>query len=303
LAILSVVAASACAQGVQDSAADQDSGELGDSGGASAGSSTIGASGSTTTSAGAGSVTSAGATAGGSVGSGGSIGASGTGGASAGGTTGAAGKGGAASGGTANGGAASAGATGSGGAANGGAANGGGSSAGATSSGGATGSGGSVSNGGFVVQYACMKTAAMSPYVEAEINAKNTGTTTIAVAELKLRYYFTDEPRVTNQMTNNFSHISTSGSNQTLNVTSVVAGLVPTETGADTYIEFSFTSDHALAPNEAMDFAWQMDGPDQSKDIYNQSNDYSFDASKTTLTNWDHVVLFHNGTVVWGALP
>jgi hypothetical protein len=302
LAILSVVAASACAQGVQDSTADQDGGELGDSGGASAGSSTVGASGSTTVSAGAGSVTSAGATAGGSVGSGGSLGSSGTGGASAGGTTGAAGKGGAANGGTANGGAGSAGAT-SGGAANGGAANGGASSAGATSSGGTTGSGGSVSNGGFVVQYACMKTAAMSPYVEAEINAKNTGSSTIPVAELKLRYYFTDEPRVTNQMTNNFSHISTSGSNQTLNVTSVVAGLVPTETGADTYIEFSFTSDHALAPNEAMDFAWQMDGPDQSKDIYNQSNDYSFDATKTTLTNWDHVVLFHNGTVVWGALP
>jgi hypothetical protein len=285
---------------------DQDSGDLGDSGGASAGSGTVGASGSTTTSAGAGNASSAGAAAGGSIGSGGtggSIGSSGTGGTSAGGTTGAAGKGGAANGGAANGGASSAGAAGKGGAANGGAANGGASSAGATSSGGATGSGGSVSNGGFVVQYSCLKTALMSPYVEAEINAKNTGTTTIPVAELKLRYYFTDEPRVTNQVTNNFSHISTSGANQTLNVTSVVAGLVPTVTGADTYIEFSFTSDHALAPNEAMDFAWQMDGPDQSKDIYNQSNDYSFDATKTSLTNWDHVVLFHNGTVVWGALP
>jgi hypothetical protein len=280
--------------------ADQDSGNLGDSGGASAGSSTVGTSGSATMIAGAGNVSSAGGTAGGSVGSGGSIGSSGTGGASAGGTTGAAGKGGAASGGAANGGASSAGATSKGGAASGGAANG---SAGATSSGGATGSGGSVSNGGFVVQYACMKTAVMSPYVEAEINAKNTGTTAIPVAELKLRYYFTDEPRVTNQMMNNFSHISTSGANQTLNVTSVVAGLVPTVTDADTYIEFSFTSDQALAPNEAMDFSWQMDGPDQSKDIYNQSNDYSFDATKTTLTNWDHVVLFHNGTVVWGALP
>ncbi len=148
-----------------------------------------------------------------------------------------------------------------------------------------------------------MKTGATSPYIEAELNAKNTGTATIPVSELTLRYYFTDEPKVTNQMTINFSHISTSGANQTLNVMSVVAGLVPTVTGADTYIEFSFTSGTSLAPNDAMDFAWQMDGPDQSKDIYTQTNDYSFDATKTTLTNWDHVVLFHNGTVVWGALP
>jgi len=287
----------------------QDDVDFGGSGGSAATSGSTGQSGSSTSSAGhGGSVANSGGTTS-TTGGGGAFGAAGTGGTSSG-TSGAT-NGGSASGGTAGsaGGSTSGGTTGSagkGGSASGGttgSAGKGGSASGGSTSGGSTGSGGSVSNGGFVVQYTCLKTAAMSAYVEAEINAKNTGSSTIPVAELKLRYYFTDEPRVTNQMTNNFSHISTAGSNQTLNVTSVVAGLVPTVTGADTYIEFSFTSDHSLAPGEAMDFAWQMDGPDQSKDIYNQSNDYSFDASKTAPANWDHLVLFHNGTVVWGALP
>ena len=46
-----------------------------------------------------------------------------------------------------------------------------------------------------------------------------------------------------------------------------------------------------------------MNGPNQATDIYTQTNDYSFDASKTSVTTWDHVVLLQNSTVLWGTVP
>ncbi|HEX7057422.1 MAG TPA: hypothetical protein VF260_09545, partial [Bacilli bacterium] len=36
---------------------------------------------------------------------------------------------------------------------------------------------------------------------------------------------------------------------------------------------------------------------------YNESDDYSFDATKTTFANWDHVALYQDGVLVWGAEP
>jgi cellulose 1,4-beta-cellobiosidase len=293
----------ACAQGVQDdnmpAENNVDLGGTGNAGGASGSSSSAGHGGSSVASAGhAGTVGAAGTAASGG-GNGGTLGVSGGGGSpSTGGSSG--GKGGTNSGG---GGATSVGgggATSSGGK---GGTSSGGAPAGGAASGGSTGSGGSVSTGGFTVQYKAENTTAISSYVQAEFNAKNTGATTIPVGELKLRYYFTDEPRVAPNMTINFSYISTSGSNQTLDVAWLVAGLVPTKPTADSYFEFSFTSGHDLAPGEAMDFSFQMNGPDQNADKYTQTNDYSYDATKTSFANWDHVVLFHNGTVVWGATP
>jgi hypothetical protein len=89
-----------------------------------------------------------------------------------------------------------------------------------------------------------------------------------------------------------------------LTVTTTVAPLAPAAVGADTYIEFAFSSGHsALGHGESAVFSWQMQGPDPAKDVYTQTNDYSFDASKTTLNAWDHVVLVQNGKIVSGKAP
>jgi endoglucanase len=71
------------------------------------------------------------------------------------------------------------------------------------------------------------------------------------------------------------------------------------------YIEFglSSTGHPTLAPGDSADFSFRMNGPNQATDIYTQSNDYSFDSSKTALSTWNHVVLVQNGTVVWGTPP
>jgi len=187
------------------------------------------------------------------------------------------------------------------------------SGAGGTSGGaGASGSGGGTvtSDAGFVagmqVLYAVQSTAAMSPYIECELHAKNGGTSTVAVSELKLRYYYTNEEvGKPPTLTLNWSHVTTGGANQTLDVTSMVNALAPAKNNADTYVEFSLASaSHTnLSPNESADFSWRMNGPNQATDVFTQTNDYSFDVGRTTPQQWDHVVLVRNGTVVWGVPP
>jgi hypothetical protein len=89
-----------------------------------------------------------------------------------------------------------------------------------------------------------------------------------------------------------------------LTVTSAVVPLTPAAIGADNYLEFGLSSGHPmLVTGESADFSFRMNGPNQGTDIYTQSNDYSFDNSKTTVSTWDHVVLVQNGTVLWGAPP
>jgi hypothetical protein len=157
---------------------------------------------------------------------------------------------------------------------------------------------------GFSVLYGVQNSNATSPYIECELHAKNSGTSMVTLSELKVRYYFTDEVKKAPQITINWSHISTSGANQSLSVGATPGTVVPAATGADSYIEFGLSSSHSmLGPGESADFSWRMNGPNQATDIYTQTNDYSFDASKTSVTVWDHVVLMQNGSILWGTVP
>jgi hypothetical protein len=105
-------------------------------------------------------------------------------------------------------------------------------------------------------------------------------------------------------MTINWSHVSTSGADEDLTVNYTFGTVSPAVTDADSYVEFSFSSSvSVLTPGEAAVFSWQMQGPNPAADIYTQSNDYSFDSTKTTLTAWNHVVLFESGSVAWGIVP
>jgi hypothetical protein len=36
---------------------------------------------------------------------------------------------------------------------------------------------------------------------------------------------------------------------------------------------------------------------------YDETNDYSYDPTKISLSDWDHVTLYRNGILVWGLEP
>jgi hypothetical protein len=304
----------ACAQGVQDSALDGlgtaatgdeiGSGAAGStsSGGRPGGAAGAGQSGSlgdSGSSSGSGNTTSTGGSGtAGSGASGGTNGGSSAGGASAGAAS--AGKGG---GGTSNGGS-SAGGSSAGAAAGGkGGSSAGGSSAGSSSAGAPA--GGATGATGFYVQYLNMKTMSSSSYISCELRVINNGTGSVAVSSLKVRYYLTNEPKATLQMMNNFQHIAIPGNQADLTVTNTVVKMPTPVANADTYIEFSFSSGPhpMLAPQEVLEYSWQVQGPAPSTDVFTQSNDYSWDGTNTALAPAQHIVALQNGTVIWGTPP
>jgi len=158
---------------------------------------------------------------------------------------------------------------------------------------------------GLSALYAVGTSAATSAYVGCEIAVQNSAAAAVPVSSLVARYYFTDEVHLPPQITIQWSHISTSGPDVDLTVTTTVASLSPAVVGADTHIDFAFSSSHSmLGRGESAVFSWQMNGPAPDKDVYTQTNDYSFSASKAAPpTPWDHVVLLQNGSVVWGKQP
>jgi hypothetical protein len=314
---LALGALSACAQGVQDNMPAEDNVDLGGTaaGGAGGSSSSAGRGGTATAAAGAsqgGSVGSAGSA---SAGSGGKAGAASGGSANGGTASGGVASGGAPSGGAPSGGTASGGSAGKGGTASGG--SGGSTSAGGTGSGGSTsaggsagavasgGSGGTVTNNGISVQYKVVTADAMTPYIQCELYIVNAGPNTFALSDLKARYYYTDDVKTTTEFTLNWKHIGTSGANvDDLTVNETNMAMVPTKTNADTYLEFSFSSgsQSTISAGQSIDFSFRFNPQDQNLK-FTQTNDYSFDASKTTQADWTHVVLFKNGSVIWGATP
>jgi hypothetical protein len=305
----------ACAQGVQDNAPDDGLGtaatgaEIGSGGsgstssggkpGGAAGAGQSGSLGDGGSSSGSGNTTSTG----GSGTSGGSNGGSSAGGASAGAASAGKGGGGSSAGGSSAGGASAGAAAGGKGGSSAGGSSAGGSSAGSASAGAPA--GGATGATGFYVQYLNMKTASPSPYISCELRVINNGAGSVAVNTLKVRYYLTNDPNVALQMMNNFQHIAIPGNQADLTVTNTVVKMPTAVANADTYIEFSFSSGshQMLAPQEVLEYAWQVQGPNPAQDNFNQSNDYSWDGTNTALAPAQHIVALQGSAVIWGTPP
>ncbi len=180
-----------------------------------------------------------------------------------------------------------------------------GSTSGTSTSSGRTGDGGPAT-GAIAVEYKVEVSGATSSYVSAELLVTNESVNAVQLSDLKVRYYFTN-PFGTPTMTEQWYHIAPvgGGSNQNLSVSAMFYPISPSLTGADTYVEFSFSSSYekALAPGDACDFSWQFQSPDTAQDHYTQTDAYSFNAADTSLTSWNHVVALVAGSLAWGTPP
>jgi len=122
------------------------------------------------------------------------------------------------------------------------------------------------------------------------MNIINTGSTTIDVSKIKVRYYFTNEATLPLTYTIDYCSFSVTGT-----FIDITGG-----TYADKCIEFSF-SGGALAPGGVLTLSARI--KDQEKTMcFDQTNDYSYITSNKThvYTDWDSVTGYINGTLVWG---
>ncbi|QKS46493.1 fibronectin type III domain-containing protein [Paenibacillus cellulosilyticus] len=154
---------------------------------------------------------------------------------------------------------------------------------------------GSSTTGGLIVQYRATDTNAADNQIKASFVIKNTGSTSVDLSTLKIRYYFTKDGTAAMNGWIDWAQIGSSNVNITFGTTS--------GTNADTYVELSFTSGAGsiLAAGQSGEIQLRMSKSDWSN--FDESNDYSYDGTKTSFTDWNKVALFQNGTLVWGTTP
>lgn len=142
--------------------------------------------------------------------------------------------------------------------------------------------------GKLVVQYKAGNTNATDNQMQPHFNIKNNGTTAVKLSDLKLRYYFTKEGSLALSSWVDWAVIGSANINRTF---------------TDSYMEVSFTdAAGSIAPNgQTGDIQIRISNSEWSN--LNEANDYSYDPTLTSYTDYKKVTLFKSGQLVWGIEP
>ena len=161
----------------------------------------------------------------------------------------------------------------------------------------------------------CASSPSMSlSYLQASNNPKqitaryqfsNTTDTPIPLAQLKIRYFFTDE-ETSGWSTAIYDAKLDGGTGNYRPLPGSVLAVSPLGTrvpGADSYIELSFSSPLSIERGAIATVSWDLQphvftAPDQV-----QTDDYSYNAAAVDYTVWDHVVIYQGGNLIWGCTP
>ncbi|MGK3989224.1 cellulose binding domain-containing protein [Sorangium sp. So ce136] len=148
------------------------------------------------------------------------------------------------------------------------------------------------------MHYAVREGAARVQGLSFRVQVRNTGDETITLSDVTIRYWFTrDEAASPFVSVCDFASIPGGHTSVTWRFGEASAA------EADRYLELGFTSDAGtLAPGATSGEA-QIRVYSERYEYMMQANDYSFDASLTTLTPWDQVTAYRDGVLAWGTEP
>jgi len=147
-------------------------------------------------------------------------------------------------------------------------------------------------------QYRTSATGATADQSEPWFQITNTGSTTVALSTVTLRYYFkADGPSTTYRFACSWA-VKGCG-----NLTGTFGTLANPTATADRYLEIGFTSGAgSLAPGQSTgDMQLRFYRSDWQ--TLTQSDDYSFGPAQTAYADWTKVTLQKGGTVIWGTAP
>jgi hypothetical protein len=140
------------------------------------------------------------------------------------------------------------------------------------------------------------ETTSQSMFIRPFLQVRNTGPTGVALSQLELRYFYTNDGAQGEVVDCYFAE---SGCDDL--VMSVVA-LAPARPLADHYLSVKFTANAGSLPVNGI---WGLEPAvhEPSFGAYDQVGDYSYDASKSSYSVHDEVCLYRNGTLIWGTEP
>ncbi|RPJ26604.1 MAG: hypothetical protein EHM35_14765, partial [Planctomycetaceae bacterium] len=149
------------------------------------------------------------------------------------------------------------------------------------------------------VQYRAADTSATDNQIKPHFNIRNTGTGSVPLSELKIRYWFTREGSASQNFYCDWSGVGGGCSN----VTGTFVAVSPAQTGANFYLEVGFSAAAGSIPAGGQSGEIQARVAKSDWSNYTETGDYSFDPTKTAFADWDRVTLYRNGTLVWGTPP
>jgi hypothetical protein len=124
----------------------------------------------------------------------------------------------------------------------------------------------------------------------------NPGKTALSLSDVKVRYWYTSDGEMTQQLFIYYSSIGTA------NITGFIAKMTKPKVGADHYAEISFaTAAGSLAPGGSIEIMACIAKADWTNFI--QTNDYSFNPTATTYVDWTKVTGYISGVLQWGMEP
>lgn len=144
--------------------------------------------------------------------------------------------------------------------------------------------------GGLKVQFYNGSTAVTGNQIYGRFNLVNTGTAAISLDTVKIHYYYTSEGAQNQSFWCDWSPVGS------VNVTGIF------KSGANNCLEIGFTgAADSLAPGASIDLQTRIAKSDWSN--YNQADDYSFNPTGTSFSDWSKVTAYLEGILVWGIEP
>lgn len=77
--------------------------------------------------------------------------------------------------------------------------------------------------------------------------------------------------------------------------------VTPAQTGADTYLEVGFTGSATIGTDTG-EIQTRVNWKNYTQG-YDETNDYSYDGTKTSFVDWPKATLYQRGVLIWGREP
>ncbi|MFZ5990098.1 MAG: glycoside hydrolase family 9 protein [Bacillota bacterium] len=153
-----------------------------------------------------------------------------------------------------------------------------------------------ATSGGLKVQFYSGSLSGTTNGISPKIKITNTGTTSINLADVKVRYYYTINGEQAQNFFVDWASVASSS------VTGSFVKMTTPTTAADYYLEIGFTSGAgSLAAGASVEVQVRFSKTDWSN--YTQTDDYSFNSSATTYVDWNKVTGWITGALKWGTQP
>ena len=136
----------------------------------------------------------------------------------------------------------------------------------------------------------------LEPIVSVGGTVRLPGPKSISLAELEMRYFYTNEGFENEIIDCYFAHPGCE------KLITAIKPLSPERELADHYLSVKFTANAGSVPaNGSLTFELAIH--ESQYRSYDRDSDYSYDASKTSYAARESVCLYRNGTLIWGTEP